>query len=103
AASAATGPIPRPVVGVVLEAGGAGIPREMDDSGGAVALLGDDQLGDVDLVGVLLGPAGVVGVVVVLAVEEHDHVGVLLDGARFAQVAHPRPVALALLAGAVEL
>ena len=48
---------------------------------GAVAVLGEDELGDIsrdEIVGVLL--------VVVGAVEEHDEVGVLLYGAGLAEV-----------------
>jgi hypothetical protein len=55
--------------------------RQLDGAGGAVALLADDDLGHAGLL------AGVLGVVLV-AVDEHDDVGILLDGARFAQVAH---------------
>ena len=62
--------------------------------GGAVAVLGDDQLGDAGLV---------VGVVVLGAVEEEDDVGVLLDGARLAEVGHPGAAVLAVLDGPVEL
>ena len=46
---------------------------------------------------------GLAHAVVVFAVQEHDHVGVLLDRARFAQVAHARAVPVAAFAGAVEL
>ena len=45
-------------------------------SNGPVTLLGDDQFGD----------AGVFGLGVVVAVEEHHDVGVLFDGAGLAQV-----------------
>ena len=61
---------------------------------GAVAVLGDDDLGDAGLV---------VGVVVLGPVEQEDHVGVLLDGARLAEVGHPRAAVLAVLDGPVEL
>ena len=42
-------------------------------------------------------------VIVLLAVDEHDDVGVLLDRAGFAQVGELRPLVLALLDGAREL
>jgi biotin operon repressor len=61
----------------------------------AVALLADDDLGDAGLLGVL--------VVVVVAVDEHDDVGVLLDGAGFAQVAHHGALVGALLDAARQL
>jgi hypothetical protein len=71
--------------------------REMELSGGAVALLGDDDLG-------LALHVFIVAVVVLLAVDEGDHVGVLLDGAGLAQVAEQGLlVAGALLAAAGEL
>lgn len=44
----------------------------------AVSLFGDDDFRDVFVLGVL--------VVIVLAVDKHDHVGVLLDGARITNV-----------------
>ena len=49
-------------------------PLEGDGGGLPPAVLGDDALGLVALVTVL--------VIVVVSVEEHDHVGVLLNGAR---------------------
>ena len=53
---------------------------ELDGPDRPVAVLGDDQLGDAGLL-------GLVAVVVLVAVEEADQVGVLLDRARLAQVA----------------
>ena len=41
--------------------------------------------------------------IVLFAVHEHDHVGVLFDGARFAQVRELRPLVLAVLNCAREL
>ena len=52
----------------------------------AVALLGDDDLGGALLGGLVVDDG---------AVEEHDHVGILLDGAGFAQVGHHRPLVAA--------
>src|SRR3954453_5458716 len=68
---------------------------QADGGNGARPGLGEDQL----------GPAGVlgVGVVVVVAVEEADHVGVLLDRAGFAQVREDRPLVGTLLGCAGEL
>ena len=51
----------------------------------------------------LFAVVGLVAVVVLLAVEEHDEVGVLLDRARLAQVGEHRPLVVALLGRAVEL
>src|SRR5437016_13854114 len=58
-----------------------------------VALLPDDQLRDAleALVGLGVGGA----VVELLAIDEADHVGVLLDGARLPQVGELRPPVLA--------
>src|SRR2546421_10086354 len=51
--------------------------RELDPVGRPVPVLGEDHLGQALLVGVL--------VVVLVAVDEHDEVGVLLDRAGLAQ------------------
>ena len=48
-------------------------------------------------------PGLVVGVVVFGAVEQQDDVGVLLDGARLAEVGHAGAAVLAVLDGPVEL
>ena len=61
----------------------------------AVAVLGDDHVGDPLALGLL--------VVVLVAVDEHDEVGVLLDRARLAQVGEHRALVRALLDAAVEL
>ena len=86
----------------------------------AVALLGDDHFGhavdsahvllplligfdDLDIV-VVLGRLGLArGDVIILAVDEQDDVGVLLDRARFPEVGKLRPFVLALLDRAAEL
>src|SRR5579884_3618284 len=66
-------------------------------SGRAVALLGYDQLGFALQFGVVL-------LVNLFAEDEGDHIGVLLDGARFAEVGELRTViAAAALGGAAEL
>src|SRR5215813_3047632 len=93
---------------------------ERHGADGAVALLGDENVGDVaDLlamllpaldafvelihrfVSALLGLAALV--IVLLAVDEHDDVGILLDRAGFAQVGELWPLVLALLDRAREL
>ena len=66
-----------------------------DGADRAVAVLGEDQLGAARILGVL--------VVVIVAVEEADHVRVLLDRARLAQVREDRALVGALLRGAGEL
>ena len=63
---------------------------------GPVAVLGDVDLGDALLLGRL-------GVVVLVAVDEHHEVGVLLDLAALAQVRQQRALVRALLGRAVEL
>ncbi len=70
--------------------------RELDRVGRAVAVLGEDHLGQALLVGLLR-------VVVLVAVDEHDQVGVLLDRAGLAQVGEDRPLVVPLLDGAGEL
>ena len=81
----------------VFEAGVVGEIGQLDAAGGAVALLGDDDLG-------LAFEVFVLAVVVLLAVDEADYVGVLLDGTGLAEVAEQRLfVAAALLAGTGEL
>src|SRR5699024_6842425 len=81
--------------GHVSEPGVVPLEGDRDRLGGAVAVLGDDE--------VRLAGAGGLLLVVVLAVDEQDEVGVLLDRARLAQVAHHRGLVLALLAAAVQL
>src|SRR5690606_5160309 len=67
-----------------------------------VALLADDDLGLVlDLAALLFGH--VAAEVPLLAVDEHDHVGVLLDGPGLAQVRQLRAVIGPRVDGAVEL
>ena len=80
--------------GEVLEPGEVLEEGQLDGAGRAVAVLGDDQLGDARLV---------VGVVVLGPVEQEDDVGVLLDGTRLAEVGHPGAAVLAVLDGPVEL
>ena len=90
-----------------------------DDAGRAVALLGNDHFGlavrrapysSLPLVVFreLIGLArhwhvGLAPQIIILAVDEEDDVGVLLDRARFAQVRELRPLVLALLDRAAEL
>src|ERR1700736_1196339 len=83
----------RRLPGGVDEAGLVLEEEQGDVADGAVAVLGHDQLG---LVAVDLF------VVEPLPVDEHDQVGVLLDGARLAQVRELGPVVAALLGRAVE-
>src|SRR5207249_858933 len=68
--------------------------RQRDLAGGAVALLGDDQLD-----GAFVLP----GLVHFRAVQEDDGVGVLFEAAAFAEVGEARLAALAVLGAAVEL
>ena len=55
-----------------------GVEVEFDFADGAVSVLGDNEIGDALAFGF--------GVVVIFAVDKHDDVGVLLDGAGFAEV-----------------
>ena len=74
--------------GVVGEGHVVAEKDEREVAGRAVALLGDDDVGDALALGLL--------VVELLAVEEDDDVGVLLDRARVAQVGQLRLAQLAL-------
>src|SRR5512137_1220963 len=79
----------------VLEAGVLAEEGQVHFARGAVALLGDDDVGDT--------LARRVGFVHFLAVDHHDQVSVLLNRSRFTQVRHHRLLVLALLDAAVEL
>src|SRR5579872_6226799 len=67
---------------------------QLDRAGRSVAVLGDDHLGDAWLF---------VGLVVLGAKKEHDHVGVLLDGPALTKVAEDRPLVRTLLWRAAQL
>ena len=58
-----------------------GVEVELDFSDGAVAVFGDDEFGDISRDEVVF-----VLDIIIRAMEKHDHVGVLLDRARFAEV-----------------
>src|ERR1700704_4309952 len=98
---------------MVGEAGDLGLELQLDLAGGAMALLGDDQLGElVDSLHVALPllvaleNLGIVAFdralglvrrdIIFLTVDEEDDVGVLLDRARFPEVRKLRPLVLAL-------
>ncbi len=102
------------------KAGQAAVEIQINRAGRTVALLGDDDAGGIADIGDAFLPAGdavlepVAGFVhivdrlaffqvIFLAVDEHDHIGVLLDGAGFAKVGEHRDVRRALLHGAREL
>src|SRR3954469_2889818 len=82
--------------GAVFEAG-VGFVEDQPDvgAGGAVAVFADEQVG--------FAGAGAVGVVVVLAVEEADQVGVVFDVAGFSEVGHAGFFVGAVFDVAVEL
>ena len=84
-------------LGEVGEARVAALVGQLHGVQGAVSVLADDQLG--------LALVLALGVVVVVAVDEHDQVGVLLDRAGLTQVGQLRPPVLgtALLDGARQL
>ena len=101
----ATGPRARPDLScavlkaawirVILEPRELAAEGELHHSDGAVALLADDDLREP-----LVGRFGVVHLV---AVDEEDHVRVLLDGARLPQVRHHRAPVGARLHAAIQL
>ena len=75
------------------------LPEQFHVTDRPITLLGDDDLGlPADPLPIL-----VVGLVVLLAVDEHHHVGVLFDGAGFAKVIEPGPVVARHLRLPVEL
>ena len=85
------------VFGWVFELGVLVEEHEGDFAGGAVSLLGEDQLG-------LSAQVFAVALVDFGAEDEGDKVGVLLDGSRFTEVAQLRAViAETLLGGAAQL
>ena len=58
------------------------IEEELDGSGSATAVLGDNKVGDILAVGIWI--------IVIFAVEEHYDIGILLDGARFTEIGEHR-------------
>src|SRR5450759_321785 len=67
---------------------------ELDHAGRAIAVLGDDQLGD---------PGSLVGLVVLWAKQKHDNVTILFDASAFTKVAQDRALVRPLLRGAAQL
>src|SRR5277367_3225226 len=89
-------------VGEVLKACAFRQVSEMNRSCRAVALFGDDDLSFI--LGVRIGLAVFITVVIRLAMNEGDDVGVLLDRSRFAEIGeHRLLVAAALLRGTAQL
>ena len=78
-----------------VKTGVPAVPSQVDGAGLAVAVLGDDALGNVVLFGIL--------VVIVVAVEKEHDVRVLLDGAGFTQIREHRALILARFVGTREL
>ena len=68
----------RGIEGEVFKQGIFAKPFEFDGAGFAASLFGDDDFGDAFIGGFL--------VVVIISIDEGDHVGVLFDGAGFAEV-----------------
>ncbi len=73
-------------------------------------MFGDDELGEIEFFAVVFVeldgfgvPCGVATVVVGLAVQKHDDIGVLFDRTRFAEVGHFGSVSFALFCTTVEL
>src|SRR5437773_2970176 len=75
----------------ILESRVFALPEQLYFADRAIALLGDDDLSTVEhfpRITILAFLFFLVGAhVIVLAMDEHDHVGVLFDGARFPKVA----------------
>mmetsp|Transcript_3500 Transcript_3500/g.6607 ORF Transcript_3500/g.6607 Transcript_3500/m.6607 type:complete len:207 (+) Transcript_3500:220-840(+) len=82
--------------GKVLELGVHALEGQLHRAHRAITLFRNNDLGHPRLLALVLG-------VVLVAVDEHDDVRVLLDGAGLAQVGHHRPLVGPLLHRAVEL
>ena len=80
------------------EAEELGVEVEFDFANRAMAVFADDEFGDV-----CRHEIWFIHMVIVNAVEEHDKVGVLLDGARFTEVGKDRAWVVATGDGAGEL
>src|SRR5688572_29794332 len=81
--------------GVVFEPRELAEEGEIDLANGPVSLFRYDDLGN--------ALARRIRVIDFVAVNEKDQVGVLFDGARFAQVGHHRPLVLARVDAAIQL
>ena len=81
--------------GKIIELRELSVERESNRSDRTIPLFADD-----DLRRALVRAVRVVNLV---AIDEQDHVGILLDSAGFTQVGHDRPLVRALLETAVEL
>ena len=71
------------------KAGLLGDEHDPQEAGRTITVLTDDQFGSAAI--------GALGVVHLIAVDEQDQVGILLDGTRFAQVSQYRALVTALL------
>src|SRR5690606_31371695 len=79
----------------IQETGAGALEGQAHRADRAVTLLADDDLGRA-----LVRRIGIVDLV---AIDEDDHVGILLDGPGFAQIAHDGPLVGALFQAAIEL
>ena len=75
------------------------IDAEIYISGRTVTMLGYDELGHIELAVF----CGELGIVLIIAVDKHDDVGILLDGAGISKVGELRSVAVAGFDSAREL
>src|SRR5262245_9941490 len=90
----------------IIEASDSRVELDTDGTGRPMALLADDDLGLAVHIGhfhlpsrVVVGawPRFLVAQIIFLAENEHHHVGVLLDRARFAQIRELRPFIITVL------
>ena len=68
---------------------------QLDGASWAIALFADDDFGHVGLFAIFI--------VVIIAVNEHDDVRILLDGAGFAEIGQHGALVLALFIGTAQL
>src|SRR6185369_7908017 len=88
----------------VFEAGMFAEEGQVYRADGSVTLFADDELGiAVVILGAAVVPLAAMFAVDRFAVDEHDYVGILLDGARFSQVAHHGALVGPFFQFAVEL
>ena len=70
-------------------------PGQLERSDRAIALLGQDDLRDILILGIMI--------VIVFALEEHDDIGVLFDRTRFTKIGEHRSFDLSFFDRAREL
>lgn len=83
------------LLGQILEFRKLRPPEQIDGSNGAVSLLGNDNLSNIGILRILM--------IIVVPVEEHNHIRILLDGSRLSKIRQHRPVIRPGLTGTGQL